>query len=549
MKNPGLSGLEQIRQESWPQSTFAHLRTYLTYPNLVGLVGAACALFLFFRLPEQWNARIPFYLVIFVWTVLRPRMALYLMPFAVPWGSVDNLNIAGLNLNSADLLVGFLALGWLLGFVLHSDRAAAGDREHAHVSRSLIAAIILLLATMFLSMRAALSIGLSLKEIGKWLEFLLLVLLGAQYIRTRSQVWVIAALVCLAGISQAAYGYIQAVFNIGPEAFFRSASLRVYGTFGQPNPYAGYINIPLSIALALMLLGGNWRTRILAACAVVLLGGAELLTQSRGGQIAIVGVVLFILIVGLPRLRKLLALLGLLCLVVVGLVVADWIPTYVLAPLFSKLGLVQISFTAPSADDYPTAERLAHWIAGLRMFIDHPLTGVGIGNYPAAYPHYYVTIFVNSLGHAHNYYINIAAETGAIGFTAFLLFLMAVFVVGGDAFQAINKQYRRARAKIRTQPAPLSAPGALSKLLPARLWQTLTYDQPAVLSRLSNDRALAIGLLAALISVCIHNLVDDLYVHSMTNLIALLLIALIRLATLTSSNETSHLNNAMCNLL
>ena len=43
----------------------------------------------------------------------------------------------------------------------------------------------------------------------------------------------------------------------------------------------------------------------------------------------------------------------------------------------------------------------------------------------------------------------------------------------------------------------------------------------------------AIGILAALISVCVHNLVDDLYVHSLTNLIALLLIVLIRLEGVT----------------
>ena len=51
---------------------------------------------------------------------------------------------------------------------------------------------------------------------------------------------------------------------------------------------------------------------------------------------------------------------------------------------------------------------------------------------------------------------------------------------------------------------------------------------------LENDRALAIGLLAALISVCVHNLVDDLYVHSLTNLMALLLIVLIRLEGVTT---------------
>jgi branched-subunit amino acid transport protein AzlD len=52
---------------------------------------------------------------------------------------------------------------------------------------------------------------------------------------------------------------------------------------------------------------------------------------------------------------------------------------------------------------------------------------------------------------------------------------------------------------------------------------------------LGNDRALAIGLLGALVSVCVHNLVDDLYVHSLTNLIALLLIALIRLDGVTKN--------------
>ncbi|TMB89330.1 MAG: O-antigen ligase family protein [Chloroflexi bacterium] len=210
------------------------------------------------------------------------------------------------------------------------------------------------------------------------------------------------------------------------------------------------------------------------------------------GEIAIAVATLFIVIVGLPHLRKLIALLALAGLGAVEVFFAGWIPEYVLTPLFKYLGLTQISFVNPGSADFSTAERLAHWIAGVHMFLNHPLIGVGIGNYPDAYPGYFITIFVNSLGHAHNYYINIAAETGSIGLTAYLLFLMAIFVTGGSAFQAISKNI------------------------------------------LKNDRALAIGLLAALISVCIHNLVDDLYVHSLTNLMALLLIVLIRLEGVTT---------------
>src|SRR5437763_218238 len=79
------------------------------------------------------------------------------------------------------------------------------------------------------------------------LEFPLLLLLGTQYIRTRRQIWILVVIACLAGLSQAFFGYIQAYFNLGPQAFTREGSslLRVYGTFNQPNPYAGYINITL----------------------------------------------------------------------------------------------------------------------------------------------------------------------------------------------------------------------------------------------------------------------------------------------------------------
>jgi len=404
-------------------------------------------------------------------------------------------------------------------------------------------------------MMTAINLSSSLKEVSKWLEFLVVVLLGAQYIRTRRQIWTIIVLVCLAGITQAIYGYLQAFFNLGPEAFIRDTSLRVYGTFDQPNPFAGYINLPLSIALALMLLGSNWRTRILAGITVVFLAEAEYLTQSRGGEVALAVAALFIVIVGMPYLRRLIGLLALAGLGVVEVFFAGWIPEYVLTPVFKYLGLTQISFVNPGSADFSTAERLAHWIAGIHMFLNHPLTGVGIGNYPDAYPRYFITIFVNSLGHAHNYYINIAAETGAIGLTAYLLFLMAIFVTGGSAFQAISKKYTQVKAQRskelpQTQTELLQSRGCrglcplpgfeVSPIFPFLKGGWVGKSSPGpqgtneVKNILKNDRALAVGLLAALISICVHNLVDDLYVHSLTNLMALLLIVLIRLEGVTT---------------
>jgi O-antigen ligase/branched-subunit amino acid transport protein AzlD len=535
----------------------ANLTDLATIPNLVGLILGALAIVMLIKLPYPWNMRLPLYLIVFVWTALRPRMALYLMPIAVPWGSVDTLTLGGLDLNSADVLVGFLIIGWLLGFVLHPltyrgrvgvDQIGVRDREEGHIPGYLIIAMLLMLGTMILSMAVAVDIRSSLKEIAKWSEFVIIVLLGAQYIRTRKQIYAIVVITILAGITQAFYGYLQDIFNLGPEAFIRASSLRVYGTFGQPNPFGGYINMPLAIALALMLLGRNWTTRICAGIATILLGLAVFLSQSKGAEMAAAAGLLFIIFVGMPRLRRPIGLVAIVGLVVVALFTLGRIPITVLNPLLKQVGLAGLSFTAPSAADYATAERIAHWIAGIRMFLAHPILGVGIGNFPDVYSHYYITIFTVSLDHAHDYYINTAAESGVVGLVGFLFFLMAHFVASGSSYLQINKRFREAKTQV-THRIPNFGQSLVRKdiialvLHPVRMFDYYCpKDKYRNVRTLGNDRALALGLIAALLTVCVHNLVDDLYVHSMPNLIALLLILVIRLQWVTKQeNEDRNL--------
>jgi O-antigen ligase len=474
------------------------------------------------------------------------------MAFAVPWGSLDTIDLHGLNLNAADLLVGFLALGWLMSWALPTYLKGSGprDREKGRLPVYLILAMLALIGVMVLSITVAISKKDSLKEIFKWLEFITLVLLGAQYLRTRRDIWTLVVFLLLAAISQALYGYAQAVFSLGPASFVRSFNLRVYGTFNQPNPYAGYLNMALVVALSLTLLGRNWLTRISAGLATCLIGGAFYLTQSRGGQVALIAALIFIILTGVRGIRVWMRVVLIGLLTVVAGMVAGVIPLYLFDQVNRFLGLTGISLTAPNPADYSTAERLAHWIAGLRMYAAHPVLGVGIGNYPDAYAQYYVTIFVNSLGQAHNYYINIAAETGTIGLVIYLLFVLAMLWAGGNAVRSIGRAYWQARQQLPDTREHVQAPPRRDKLQmllhPARFLQY--YRSQSLLEafgQLTNDRALAIGLMASLITVCVHNLVDDLYDHSMTNVLALLLIALIRLGTITTyepveSRQGSH---------
>ncbi len=295
----------------------------------------------------------------------------------------------------------------------------------------------------------------------------------------------------------------------------RGDSLRVYGTFAQPNPYAGYINMTLALALALLLLGQGWKTRLLAACIALPLAGVEIYSQSKGGWIALGATMLFIVIVGIPQLRVL-AHLG--WIGIIGVIAAYLVgkfPVELIKPVLMNLGIIGISFTAPLPINYASSERVAHWVAGINMFQAHPLFGVGIGNYQDVYAQYHVGIFVTPLGHAHNYYINIAAEAGICGLIAFLLFLATVFTYGGRSYRTIHQKYQELTKRWQN-PAPGITKGEMQRVLRHR-------------RLLANDRALAIGLLASLVSICVHNLVDNLYVHAMTGLFALLIVLLIRL--------------------
>ena len=532
--------LQYLHPASWLRTTYQAARASSGAPTLVGVIGAALAVSLLLIPPLPWNIRIPFYLILLVWTILRPRLALYLMAFAVPWGSFDYINAGGLRLDSADILVGFLGIGWLLSWGLPSYMGGGRDREKGRIPVYLFLAILLLIGVMFLSMTVAISKKDSLKEIAKWLEFIVLLMIGAQYLRTRRQIWTLVGFIIVGAISQAFFGYAQEIFNLGPQSFVRSFNLRVYGTFDQPNPYAGYLNMSLAITISLLLLGRDWLTRVLAGLATCLIGGAFLLTQSRGGQVALATALLTIILVGIPPIRAWMRVIIVAVFALVLGMISGLIPLYLFDQVNHFLGLNNISLQAPSTADYSTAERLAHWIAGIQMYLTHPVLGVGIGNYPDAYPNYYVTIFVNSLGQAHNYYINIAAETGTIGLVIYLLFVIAMLVAGGNAVRQVCQcrvESRKALPRLSKRVnVPLDRHDKLMLLVrPVRFLQHYRQQERfEIAGQLTNDRALAIGLLASLVTICTHNLVDDLYDHSLTNLMALLLIALIALGKVTS---------------
>ncbi|MCC7103524.1 MAG: O-antigen ligase family protein [Chloroflexi bacterium] len=142
-----------------------------------------------------------------------------------------------------------------------------------------------------------------------------------------------------------------------------------------------------------------------------------------------------------------------------------------LVAVLDNFGVFDVRTAQITPENFAVVERMAHWQAGWGMFLEQPWLGVGAGNYPARYEEYMMPGWVQPLGHAHNYYLNMAAETGIVG-------LLALVGALATVFRAIAGGLKRA---------------ALG----------------------SESRALLTGLLGSLTVLMVHNLFDNLLVHGM----------------------------------
>ena len=73
------------------------------------------------------------------------------------------------------------------------------------------------------------------------------------------------------------------------------------------------------------------------------------------------------------------------------------------------------------------ASRLNMWSVGLRMFSDHPFTGIADSHILEIYETYKKPEFQSEGVHLHNNFIMILATTGIFGFLSFLIMFILIF--------------------------------------------------------------------------------------------------------------------------
>ena len=234
-------------------------------------------------------------------------------------------------------------------------------------------------------------------------------LIVGQTIRTPAQVKQMAQALFAASILVVLWGFFQFLFGVDtadikwtdPEAF-PELRKRVFSTLENPNVLAGYLDVFICLMLGILAKVEQRAQKIILIVLILMFAACLAMTYSRGAFLTLA--VVF-------------AVYGAL---------KDWRILILFAAVTGLIAYNDATFThrilsAFSMSDSSEGVRVGIWVSTIAMISDHPFAGIGWNAYQFVYPqyNYYIADPNIIIYHAHNIYLNFAAEIGIVGALAF----------------------------------------------------------------------------------------------------------------------------------
>jgi O-antigen ligase len=255
------------------------------------------------------------------------------------------------------------------------------------------------------------------------------------WLENEAQVVRVLKLLMASTIGVALFGFYQAIEGGYTDLYFQLYPLeedvvvpwsgRITSFVSGFNSLAGYLNLVIPFAIGSAVLAKDRSLRFLGLVCACAAAVAMVLTQSRGGLLALAGILLIAVWFLVPRLTARIKLIagGLLACVLL------------LPPLLNHFERLQ------GLDDPEATSRVYVWAVAAKFFLEHPLLGVGYGDFRFLSPEFVPGAVVGTLD-AHNLYLQLLAETGVVGFLCF--FVLLVFLIS-LALKSIGRQDRLSR--------------------------------------------------------------------------------------------------------
>jgi len=357
----------------------------------------------------------------------------------LPWGDAIGAGLVAVTLVLSPFvsttLIGVLAVAIALWWCLLTlaDEPVAG-KEGVNSSTPIHLVILLywfisLIATALSPVKMAALVGLSRLSL-----YLLTFVLMARVLRSPRVRSILIAIFLHTSLVVSVYGVRQYFFGAKALATWVDADsplknvTRVYSYLENPNLLAAYLVPAIALSMGAIFVWRGWVPKLLAVTIFVVNSACLIFTYSRGGWIGfIVCIFSFMALLGfwysykLPlfwRAWAIPVLLG-----GAGLVFLTGI---ILVPTLRDRLASMFLGRGDSSNNF----RMNVWGSVVKMIRDRPILGIGPGNsaFNLIYPVYQQTKFT-ALS-AYSVLLEIAAETGLIGLSCFLWFILITFNQG-----------------------------------------------------------------------------------------------------------------------
>ena len=185
--------------------------------------------------------------------------------------------------------------------------------------------------------------------------------------------------------------------------------------------YGGVLSIAIIFTFSNLLWGDFRLSYKLVMSALIILFGLNLLfTKARGAWLAFIGSILLLSWIRDKRLILVLVF----SIVLLGI----FLPSQYNNRFFSIFDL---------ENNNSNHARIILWQGAFMMWKDHPVNGVGAGNFKETFETNYMDLDPTNTDHAHNNFLQFAAETGTLGFSAFSYFMVIMLKV---LYESYNEQ-------------------------------------------------------------------------------------------------------------
>jgi O-antigen ligase len=289
-------------------------------------------------------------------------------------------------------------------------------RDNCFRNTKLVYCYIPFVLCIMLSAIKSIELSLTVKEIVRWLELIVIYYLTINLINDDKKMRVVLYSMFLTMAMVSVIGII----NIN----YSGVGYRVASFFDNPNPMAGYANLIIPVSFGMLMTSVCLWKRITLGIFTVLSIIIWILTLSRSAWCSLI--LTMILLFSLTKMKKRVFLLLVVCLAISAI-------TILLPPSNTNIKGGLIETTTLNAVKKALEPRALCYPIGLNMVKDDLILGIGIGNYPLLIKKYtkvyeltYSQVYDLTRHHLHNLYLQLFVETGFMGLSAFVFWLVCI---------------------------------------------------------------------------------------------------------------------------